>query len=237
MSTSKRRKNIKNETSVFAAPDDLPPLSLSDVGDVVYGTNATARDDGKVLVLSDEHNEMRFGKFALSSVGFQMPEKSDREDWQALGQLLFRLDGAIQWLIGDWLVYGETHQWGDTAQIAADFGYETATLYDYAKTARNVQIGVRTPILSFGHHRVVRYHSPEEQRYWLARAQQEQWSVKRLREAIKALKAPNPPAPPPLNEAQSAFSRVFDAVGQGYIPNSADVKTLRRWLNSLENLS
>jgi hypothetical protein len=56
-----------------------------------------------------------------------------------MGVYLVQMHGAVQWLFGDWLAFGEDVKWGDVPTISAETGIEEKTLYDYTYVARNVQ--------------------------------------------------------------------------------------------------
>ena len=133
--------------------------------------------------------------YRLTGVGLDPNTLSDNKDhWEQLGRLLFRLDHSIQWLIGDWLLHGESNQWGKHEEIADKLGYEVKTLYDYRYVARNVHFSVRTEKLSFGHHKLVAHLQTKEQVQWLRTAaagdidnetgQSHSWSISRLRTGI-----------------------------------------------------
>ena len=121
---------------------------------------------------------------------------SQRADWERLGQLLFRFDRSMQWLIGDWLLHGEDNRWGKHEEIAAELELQVKTLYDYRYVARHVDFSVRTEKLSFGHHKLVAQLEPALQQHWLNRAAagdvdsiSQPWSISRLRKEMAALPA------------------------------------------------
>jgi hypothetical protein len=139
---------------------------------------------------TQEDGIMHFGQFRLTAIGLELPERTSPDDWSELAQVLFHLQGRLHWLIGDFLLH--ENAWGDTDEIASQFGLEASTLYDYKSLARKVQISVRTEKLSPTHHKLVMKYSeePELQRYWLQRAADEGWSVKEMRQAIRQAEQP-----------------------------------------------
>src|SRR5687767_11563397 len=60
--------------------------------------------------------------FQFTPTGLIAPENFSEEVWKQIGILLFKLEGSIQWLIGDWLAYGEDVKWGDIPYIAKLMG-------------------------------------------------------------------------------------------------------------------
>ena len=135
--------------------------------------------------------------YRLTGIGLDPAALSgQRADWERLGQLLFRFDRSLQWLIGDWLLQGEDNNWGRHDEIAAELGLQVKTLYDYRYVARHVEFSVRTELLSFGHHKLVAQLEPALQRRWLKLAaagdqdatsgESRPWSISRLRKEMAA---------------------------------------------------
>jgi hypothetical protein len=61
---------------------------------------------------------IQIGKFTLTAKGLIADESVVFEEWQQLGELLQRFEASIQWLIGDWMAYGDRH-WGQTYEAVA----------------------------------------------------------------------------------------------------------------------
>ncbi len=179
---------------------------------------------------------IQFGAFFLTRRGIQSAEKVDVNEWTRLGSVLFRLEQSIQWLIGDWILYGE-YAYGKTyEQIAQETGYEKTSLYQYKYVSEKVDFSIRIENLSFGHHQLVAGKSKQEQATWLQRAETEKWSVARLRAEINAM--PSLPATlRPLTDKANKlrFSRVWRALESGKPVNADDVRLLRDWLNRIED--
>lgn len=108
------------------------------------------------------------------------------EVWQAYGEGLERVEGAIQWVIGDWLNYGET-RYGETYTQALELWQEEKIqkLRNYKWVSANVELSLRKDNLSWYHHLEVAKLEPNEQRSWLARAEAKTWTVRDLRHAIR----------------------------------------------------
>ncbi|MFZ4816962.1 MAG: hypothetical protein ACOYL5_20670 [Phototrophicaceae bacterium] len=142
-----------------------------------------AIDDG-LLVQADDG--WRFGRVKIGRVGMTVPDDLSEQEYSALGSFLLDVSTRIQWLLGDWLAYGENRQWGETYQQMADqFGYNVQSLRDYAYVCRNVDLSIRIDKLTFGHHQVVAPLNPEAQRVWLQAAEDNRWSIAALRKAIQ----------------------------------------------------
>jgi len=140
--------------------------------------------------------------FQFTPTGLIVPESFSEESWQQIGLLLFKLEGAIQWLIGDWLVYGVDLHYGDIGQIAAALGRDRQTLTEYAYVCRNVELLVRTNNLSYGHHKLIAPLPSPQQRKALAYATQHQLSVSAFRQWLKG----EPPRLAAKNESSDIVS-------------------------------
>lgn len=180
---------------------------------------------------------IQFGAFRLTRRGISSAVAVDVSEWQRLGSVLFRLEQSIQWLIGDWILYGE-HTYGRTyEQIASETGYEKTSLYQYKYVAEKVDFSIRIENLSFGHHQLVAGKSKDEQRHWLELAEREGWSVARLRAEINALPSLPPTVRPLTDRANKLrFQRVWRALETGKPVNKDDVRLLRDWLNRLDDM-
>jgi hypothetical protein len=104
--------------------------------------------------------------------------------WRTILGRVLRLSDSSAWWIGDALAYGEWRYGEKYREVleALELNYDRAR--DYAYVAGNVPPAVRVAELSFYHHRAVAKLVPREQEIWLARARDEGWSVKQLREQL-----------------------------------------------------
>jgi hypothetical protein len=123
--------------------------------------------------------------FQLTPTGLMAPQTVSPDAWVDVGRLLAKLEGSLQWLVGDWLVYGEAIQWGDIPALAQELGFAVQTLYDYASVSRKVQFSIRIENLSFAHHRLVMSMTPDYQSYALQFAAHQKYSVAAMRKWIK----------------------------------------------------
>jgi hypothetical protein len=129
------------------------------------------------------------GKFTPTSL--ELPDGLSSDDWLELVKTLFKSHKAMQWAIGDALVYGEKafgHP-GKPAGVYEDVawatGYDLGTLYDIASVSRHVPTSLRNETLSWSHHRAVRSFDSEKQKYYLDLAADCRLSVARLRFEIQ----------------------------------------------------
>lgn len=135
-------------------------------------------------VIPADDGTLQYLSFRLTPIGLQSSGENF-EDWMQLGRLLRQIEGSLQWLIGDWVVKGEYVYNQTYDQIAVMTGYEMKTLYEYAYVARQIDFSIRMENLSFGHHQAVAALEPDQQQYWLEQASAGQWSISRLRKAMR----------------------------------------------------
>lgn len=179
MSAARRRDKISRGWG-----DDLPTIPVSKIDAELYGALREVEGDRATLL----GNQIHIGSFVLTSTGLQIDNSATQDEWSKIGEILFRLEGSIQWLIGDWLAYGANFGYGDVKKLAIEMGREPGTFWEYAYVCRSVESWVRTQDLSYGHHKLVAPYTPEEQQYYLQYATQGEekpLSVARFRAWIK----------------------------------------------------
>lgn len=206
------RRNRDRSKSALPKLDRLPRVSYEEVARATYGTSENEMLDqwfGDIQPGQLNALDIKVGQdgaiaaydYRLTGIGLDPASLAgDQQNWQRLGELLFRFDRSMQWLLGDWLLQGERNNWGKHEFIAEQLGYDVKTLYDYRYVARNVDFSVRTEKLSFGHHKLVAQLDADQQRSWLERALKgdydavarvaRPWSINRLRKEMLALPAP-----------------------------------------------
>jgi N6-adenosine-specific RNA methylase IME4 len=124
----------------------------------------------------------------LNQTGWILPPRLSQEQWVICGAALERIEGAVQWWLGDWWAYGD-HEYGERLKALEDPSGPLAdmnfgTLRTYGWVARQVTTSTRVDVLSFAHHKYVAPLPPAQQRRWLARAVKEGWSSNQLKAAI-----------------------------------------------------
>ena len=132
------------------------------------------------------------GPFQATAVGLVVTEENvPYELWQAYGSGLRQVEGAIQWIIGDWLNYGERKYGEMYSQAMDETDYEYGTLANDKYVAGKVQFSHRCEDLSWVHHREVAPLDPDEQEHWLNEAVEQGYTVKELRQAIRTARLDN----------------------------------------------
>jgi len=135
--------------------------------------------------LTNVDNKLSLGNFCFDKTGLTVTGNPTFEEWQNCGDFLKQAERSVQFWIGDWLNYGEK-KYGETYSQALEItDYEEGTLRDAKWVSSKVPLSLRNDNLEFNHHRAVAPLKPEEQKFWLAKAEEEHLSVSDLRHEIK----------------------------------------------------
>lgn len=123
----------------------------------------------------------------IAATGLTIVDDLDFDVWAEYSEALARVEGALTWALGDWVVFGHDH-YGEarTNKVAEHCGLSEKTVRNAASVCRRVPIDRRRPELSFGHHEAVAAKAPVEQDAWLQLAVDEGLSVYGLRDRISA---------------------------------------------------
>lgn len=107
-------------------------------------------------------------------------------EWAAIGQRFGAVGRCIQWLIGDWITYGNM-KFGERYALAAKItGYDTQTLMNMVYVASRFPISRRRENLSWSHHETVASLEAQVQDQWLDEASKHRWGVADLRMMLRA---------------------------------------------------
>ncbi|MDZ4671959.1 MAG: hypothetical protein SH821_13895 [Phototrophicales bacterium] len=135
------------------------------------------------------------GNFKILPIGLQIADGVSVDEWQAFGQHIRMMQISIQWIIGDWLAYGE-RVYGKTYQDVVDLtGYTYETLRNLAWVAKAFDLSYRYDKLSHTHHQTALALCNGDVQVtfnWLQTASDNGWSIKKMSDEIKGV----PPAPP-----------------------------------------
>ena len=220
-----RRDQIGKE-NLFA------PLSVHEADAALYGQIAAA--DSSMATVQDD-GTIQLGSFTLTRVGLTVASAATYEEWDKVGTMLRRLDASIQWLIGDWMAFGERQYNKTYAQVAEATGYEEKTLYQYAWVASKVNFSVRTEKLSFTHHQLVAHLATEEQQRWLEWAVENKVSVAQMRKAMRGERETQINTEPEWLKASADTKKELQKTAARLLKAEGVDKTLR-WLNYQQEL-
>lgn len=182
-------------------------------------------------------NGIQIGKFRITTTGLDIPDDTSEDEYADLGKYLLSLQGAVQWCIGDWIAFGDNHQWGETyKRLAEEFGYEEQTLRTFAYVARNVLI--RNQQLTFSHHRQVSgLEDQDAQAHWLEQAAKNNWTIKQMKAAMRGDdgKSNGPASHLVDTEKKKVFAQIWRAVERDDAIDSATLDQMEAWLKEVRD--
>ena len=139
-------------------------------------------------------------KVSVSRIGLQISDKLSVEEWQELATSIGEAASSIAFIVGDWLVYGQSlfgtggepdrkvdHPSYQLALKAT--GLDLSTLQNYAYVSRNVPYSLRTERLSWEHHRLMAKLPEGDMQDWIEACVAEEdagrrMSTRRLRKSL-----------------------------------------------------
>lgn len=146
------------------------------------------------------------GAAEMGRTGLVIARDLSFDEWSELGAGLQVIDSGIQWVLGDWLNYGEQRYGEKYSQAVEMTGYAYQSLANIAYVASRIEISRRRENLRFSHHEVVAALEPAEQEALLSKAVEYSLTVAALRDAVKTfrkeLKAPAPMREAPMKIAE-----------------------------------
>lgn len=197
---NERETNYNNQDSQVA----YGPIGAEALNKLRGMSNGTpTAEQGEVLAIAKQQaaNITKSGKGSLSLLGAEItpaglivPDNIDRDTLEDIGEILISFERHIQVLIGDWLISYTALKYGEISQIAAHFGYNAATLYNWQSTCKSVEISLRSEIvaevpggksLGISHYELVQTLPRDEQKQWLIDSRRNGWSVTELRRRLK----------------------------------------------------
>ena len=118
--------------------------------------------------------------------GLQLQPRLPFDKWLHIGKQLSAVRTSSAWCLGDWLAYG-IEAFGDRYRTAIEqTSLDYQTLRNYVWVAKRFPRSRRRVTLSFGHHAEVAGLAEPEQDFWLRKAEELGWSVKKLRQEVRA---------------------------------------------------
>ena len=139
-------------------------------------------------------------KANISPIGLQFTGDLTLDEWKSLAPSLGQAARSVAFVIGDWLVYGDSLFGTDgppnkrVASALYEFatkhtGIDITTLQNFAYVSRNVPYPLRTEQLSWEHHRLIAKLPEPEQANWIETCISEnqtgqRMSTRRLRKSL-----------------------------------------------------
>ncbi len=127
-------------------------------------------------------------KHRITEIGLEIKEALDYEEWEDLRDLFMFWHGAVGFILGDWLNYGETTYGEKYAQALLESERDYGTLRNYAFVCARIERQRRRAELTFSHHQEVSGLEPHVQDELLAKAVKEKWTTRDMRKAVSDLR-------------------------------------------------
>ena len=143
------------------------------------------------------------GRGQFMRTGCVLPDDLPFDEWRAMWSRLRAVEGAIQWIQGDWLNFGaERYEFteydllrcaksttnGRVSKYASVLTFsdeEYQTLANRAWVSRSIPLARRREKLTWSHHaEIARLPSPQQNR-WLDKSEEANWSVAELRRQLR----------------------------------------------------
>jgi hypothetical protein len=139
-------------------------------------------------------------KVTVSRVGMLIKGKLSLDEWRDLAPSIGEVASSIAFIVGDWLVYGQSLFGTDgfpdkkvdnpSYQLALKAtGLDLSTLQNYAYVSRSIPYSLRSERLSWEHHRLLAKLPDGEIQGWIATCEAEdlagqRMSTRRLRKSL-----------------------------------------------------
>lgn len=146
----------------------------------------TCPSDERSLTVAPDIPALSAGCFRATLTGLEVVGEPSVQDWLAYGEGLRRLGKAAVWCLADWLNYGQRAYGEAYSQALSETDYKLSTLKALKYVAHNIAPAQRSAHVPFSHHREVASLPAYDQREWLEKAAEGQWSRDHLRAEIKA---------------------------------------------------
>lgn len=187
----------------------LTPLnnqSLQAVDASIYGFVESVNNS---TLSQQADGSYKFGSFSLTSHGFEMPKNVTSEEFFALGEMLFRMEGSLQWLIGDFALNAkEGTSFGEAyVDLMDKYDRSYSTVSKYKQTAERIPFFRRRKKLGWSHHTEIAQADLTDPQRWalLEECESADWSVKILRDEIAKVQGKTlPPPTTPLDRARDS---------------------------------
>jgi len=118
-------------------------------------------------------------------VGWVPNGELDVGQWAEVGRRIGSVGRNIQWVLGDWITYGNTRFGERYSRAAKITGYDTQSLMNMVYVASHFSVSRRREDLSWSHHEALASLEPDDQERWLDEAARHRWSVSDLRTMLR----------------------------------------------------
>jgi hypothetical protein len=144
----------------------------------------------------------------VNPVAWEPARDLDAREWIAVGRRIGTVGRGIQWLLGDWLRYGNARFGERYSRASTITGYDTQTLMNMVYVASRFEISRRREKLTWSHHETLASLPSESQDRWLNLTLEHGWAVSDLRTSLRQARLAG-------EEGGPSKVKVADDVGAG----------------------
>lgn len=177
-----------------------------------------------------------WNNFRLHPCGIEVVGEPSFDEWAAAIGDVKKINGAIQWIIGDMLLYGEQRFGEAYSQVldAADYSDETLRVTRWV--ASKFEPVTRVTSLSFRHHQEVASLPAEQAASLLVEAEANGLTTRDLRIRVRMAKAAESPQEFSVVEAAERIGRMLEREREKWPEKFADMfaKTVKSQLELME---
>jgi hypothetical protein len=130
-------------------------------------------------------------KVSISPIGMQITRELTFNEWSELANHIGRAARSVAFIVGDWLVYGQslfgTDGHPDKQVDSASYelaitstGLDRSTLQNYAYVSRSIPYSLRSERLSWEHHRVLAKLPEADIKDWIEACEAEEEAGRRI---------------------------------------------------------
>lgn len=125
----------------------------------------------------------------LYKIGLMLPEDLTFDNWLKIIEVVKKVEGCVQWWLGDALNFGERKYGEKYSQALDETEYEYGTLRNICYVSNQIEMSLRSDNLTWHHHKEVAVLSDKnEQAKFLEIAERDNLSVRELRKAVRDYK-------------------------------------------------
>jgi N6-adenosine-specific RNA methylase IME4 len=139
-----------------------------------------------LIRITDDGDTLQLGAFTLAKTGLVIKGRPSVAEWEHCGHVLRRIEGAVQFWIGDWVNYGQKAYGEKYTEAIRVTGKDEKTLRNYAYVASRVEMSRRRDNVDFTTHAEVAPLTSARQAAILKRAADEDLTVGKVRDLIRA---------------------------------------------------
>jgi N6-adenosine-specific RNA methylase IME4 len=129
---------------------------------------------------------LQLGAFTLGKTGLIVAGQPTLSEWEGCGRVLARIEGAVQFWIGDWVNYGAHTYHEKYDEVVDALGFDRQTVKNYAYVAQNIPSSRRRDDVLFSVHSEVAPLPLDKQAEILARAAAEDLTVRAVRDIVRS---------------------------------------------------